>query len=246
LVLPNEIRPRAIILAAGIGSRLRPLTDRRPKGIVEVAGRPLLCHTLARLHAVGVAETVVVTGYLDDLLRSTLLAARPRPALEFIHNPRYAETNSAFSLGLTRPWWSEPFGLVDCDVALSMALAGRLMAQPTTAVAVDFTRAFASMDMRAEVVDGRLRYLDKQLPQERTTGEFFGVSRWWPAESRVLSRALDALLDAGGANDWYDVAIRDAAQTVHIGVMPAEEHEWAEIDSAADLPAAAKVLQSGR
>lgn len=235
---------RVIIPAAGIGSRLWPLTADRPKGIVEVAGRPLLCHTLAQLRSVGVRDAVIVTGYRDDLLRATLEAASPRPDLTFVHNAEYATTNSTVSLALTRPWWSEPFTLVDSDVAMTTGLARRVTAHPGTALVVDSTRHPGVMDMRALVVDGRLRYLDKALPDERTTGEFFGVSRWLPAEAAVLSRAIDELLAAERFDEWYDVAIRQAASIVHIGVIPAAGDEWAEIDTAADLDAATRVLQS--
>src|SRR4051812_639216 len=139
---------RAIILAAGVGNRLRPLTADRPKGIVEVAGRPLLCHTLAQLRVAGTEHAVVVTGYRDELLRATLTASSPRPDLEFVHNPRYASTNSTVSLALTRAWWWEPFSLLDCDVAMTTALARRLMAQSSTALVIDSTRRPAVMDMR--------------------------------------------------------------------------------------------------
>jgi choline kinase len=235
---------RVIIPAAGVGSRLWPLTADRPKGIVEVAGRPLLCHTLAQLRSVGVRDAVVVTGYRDDLLRATVEAASPRPDLTFVHNAQYATTNSTVSLALTRAWWSEPFTLVDCDVAMTTALARRLTAHPSTALVIDPTRRPEVMDMRARVVDGRLRYLDKALPEAQTTGEFFGLSRWLPAESAVLSGVIDELLTAGRVDEWYDVAIRQAASTVHIGVIPAGGDEWAEIDTAADLDAAARVLRS--
>lgn len=235
---------RVIILAAGVGSRLRPLTADRPKAIVEVAGQPLLCHTLAQLRAVGVAEAVVVTGYRHELLEETLKARSPRPCLKFIYNPRFASTNSVVSLALTRGWWAEPFGLIDCDVVMSIALARRLVEGRGTALVIDSTRQPTAMDMRARVVGGCVRYLDKALPEGQTTGEFFGLSRWLPTESAVLSREVDYLLAAERFHEWYDVAIRQAARTVRIGVIPAVEGEWAEIDSAADLPAAVNVLES--
>lgn len=235
---------RTVILAAGLGTRLRPLTDDRPKGLVRVAGRPLLWHTLAQLHAVGVAEAVVVTGYRREQLEESLLAAEPRPRLEFLHNPRFATTNSIVSLALTRQWWSEPFCLVDSDVAMRTALVRRLVSHPATALVIDSTRPPSRMDMRARVVAGRLHYLDKELPESETTGEFFGLSRWLPAESEELSGAVDVLLRAGRTDEWYDVAIRQAAQARPIGIVPATAGEWAEIDEVRDIGAATGVIRS--
>ena len=148
------------------------------------------------------------------------------------------------SLALTRDWWAEPFGLIDCDVAMSMALARRLVTGHGTALVIDSTRQPSAMDMRARVVGARVHYLDKALPESQTTGEFFGLSRWLPVESAVLSGEIDDLMLAERLDEWYDVAIRQAARTVRIGVIPATGGEWAEIDSVADLPAAVKVLES--
>src|SRR5687768_10514204 len=81
-----------------MGSRLVPLTNDRPKPMVEVAGRPLLLRALDRLAAVGIrgADVIVVTGYRDDVLRARLAAAGASVTL--VPNPRYREWNSFYSL----------------------------------------------------------------------------------------------------------------------------------------------------
>ncbi|MEX1198752.1 MAG: phosphocholine cytidylyltransferase family protein [Pseudohongiellaceae bacterium] len=81
---------RAVILAAGQGSRLRPLTDDRPKGMVELAGRPLLHRQIEVLRAAGVEDIVLVSGYRGDQLRM--------PGVRIMENPRYAETNMVTTL----------------------------------------------------------------------------------------------------------------------------------------------------
>jgi L-glutamine-phosphate cytidylyltransferase len=81
---------RAIILAAGQGSRLRPLTDDRPKCLVELGGRTLLDYQVAALRAAGAHEVVVVTGYRADAIERLGLPTR--------HNPLYARTNMVVSL----------------------------------------------------------------------------------------------------------------------------------------------------
>src|SRR5579862_1746979 len=98
---------RAIIPAAGRGQRLLPITQSRPKGLVEVGGRPLLAHTLERLSAANISSVICVSGCYGDMLESTLLAFERRPPLQFVRNPHYATTNSIVSLAMTVPWWDD-------------------------------------------------------------------------------------------------------------------------------------------
>jgi choline kinase len=81
---------RAIILAAGEGTRLRPHTLDRPKCLVELAGRPLLLRQVDALHDAGISDITVVTGYRADQVE--------RLGLTTVHNPRYDETNMVASL----------------------------------------------------------------------------------------------------------------------------------------------------
>src|SRR3954471_19572258 len=89
---------KAVILAAGMGSRLAPLTNDRPKPMVEVAGRPLLLRAIDRLAAVGITgdDVIVVTGYREDVLRARLAAEGV--TVQLVTNPRYSDWNSFYSL----------------------------------------------------------------------------------------------------------------------------------------------------
>lgn len=80
----------AIILAAGQGTRLRPITDDIPKCMVEIAGKPILNHQLDILTEAGIENIVVVTGYLEEEIQD--------PRITKVHNPEYASTNMIYSL----------------------------------------------------------------------------------------------------------------------------------------------------
>lgn len=233
---------QVIVPAAGVGTRLRPFTNTLPKPLVPVLGQPLLTRTLEQLHAVGIDEVVCVTGHLADRLESTLLRSSPRPALSFVRNPDYATANSIVSLALTRERWTRPFLVIDSDVCFTTALLRRLLAADGDILVVDTSKAPPDMDMRAEIRDGHVAWLAKDLPLERCHGEFFGLSRWTPRGAAALSRSIDRLLTEGHPDVWYEFAIRDAAQELPIDVMPARCDEWAEIDAPADLAAAEDVV----
>ena len=82
----------AMVLAAGFGTRLRPLTQERPKPLVEVFGRPLICYNLDHLAKVGVEKVVINTHYLGDRLATVLGDVYRGMILEFVHEPEILGT----------------------------------------------------------------------------------------------------------------------------------------------------------
>jgi L-glutamine-phosphate cytidylyltransferase len=233
---------RVIIPAAGIGSRLAPFTNSAPKGLVPVTGEPLLWRTLRELRHAGADLVIVVCGHHAGLLRASLLECPDRPELEFVHNPHYAKTNSIVSLALTRAWWDRDICIVDGDVLVSRHLLRRLWAVSDNLLAIDTSKPYREIDMKAELAGGRLLAFGKQLPTERCAGEFFGVSRWTSAGAAELAAAISRRLERNGQQDWYEEAIRDAAAAIPVRAVEAASTEWAEVDRPTDITAAECVV----
>ena len=106
-----------MLLAAGRGSRLRPLTDDRPKCLLEVGGAPLICRAVEILYRSGLREFTIVDGYLGDLVREELTPRFPFIAFRFVRNEEWDTTGNAFSLTLALRGQDGPFILLDADVA---------------------------------------------------------------------------------------------------------------------------------
>ena len=137
----TEATTKAVVLAAGIGSRLRPLTADRPKPCVTVGSRPILAHQLHAYADAGIVEVVVVAGYLADDVRelcSTVAADRPELEITVIENDAYDETNNMYSLSLAREVVAgEAFCLSNGDVVFDSRIAAALAAEPESAIACD-------------------------------------------------------------------------------------------------------------
>ncbi|MDG4795536.1 phosphocholine cytidylyltransferase family protein [Micromonospora sp. WMMD1082] len=236
---------QVIIPAAGLGSRLRPHTDDRPKCMVPVGGKPIIEQTLAQLRDLGCEHVVCVVGYRADLLEEFVGGLKRRPPVTFVRNEQYATTNSMASLQVSFSQWDAPTAIVDSDILVSDRLLKLLLGGTGDAMVIDPERARDEIDMAAEVRDGRIWHLDKQLPEDRTSGEFFGLSRWSARGAARLQDTVEALVRAGGAIDWYQFAIRRLAKTFPIEVLAARRHEWVEIDTAADLAVAEKARVQG-
>ena len=108
---------KAVILAAGIASRLRPLTEHTPKCLLEVAGRPILRRLLDHLAALRVDEAVIVLGYLGHMIRDAVTTWRVPIGVTFIDNAEYASTNNGYSTLLAAPAvGGQAFLLLDADI----------------------------------------------------------------------------------------------------------------------------------
>jgi 1L-myo-inositol 1-phosphate cytidylyltransferase/CDP-L-myo-inositol myo-inositolphosphotransferase len=133
---------RAVVLAAGDGGRLGAYTERLPKALVPVAGRPIIQYTLESLAEAGVDEAVVVTGHRERQLLAALFEAPGVPRLRFVSNPEFRR-GASFSLQAARPAVDgERFLLVMADHLLSVEAIRRLLdpGQPgASLVAADFT-----------------------------------------------------------------------------------------------------------
>jgi len=106
----------AVILSAGVGRRLAPLTETIPKALIEVDGRPLIWHTLRALHRAGTRQAVLVVGHLQAKLREALAAGITGLTLHWVTNELYARTGSLYSLWLAREYLRGPFLFMDADL----------------------------------------------------------------------------------------------------------------------------------
>lgn len=95
---------KAVILAAGIASRLRPLTDTTPKCLLKIGERCLLERAFDALIQNGFNEFIIVTGYRQQQIVDFLQAHYPAQSITFIYNDKYESTNNIYSLWLTRPY----------------------------------------------------------------------------------------------------------------------------------------------
>ncbi|MGY4363179.1 NDP-sugar pyrophosphorylase family protein [Bradyrhizobium sp. i1.7.7] len=93
---------RAVILAAGMGSRLRPYTEFVPKPLVEVNGTPMLHNALHQLSELGAREATIVVGYREEAIEQSCGHRFEEVDIEYVHNPIFDRTGSAYSLWLAR------------------------------------------------------------------------------------------------------------------------------------------------
>lgn len=225
---------QAVILAAGGGRRLGGETGGGPKCLLEVGGRTLAEHQLAALAEVGVEEVCLVVGCGAEQVRAALGGR-----CHLILNPRWAETNSLYSLWLAREWVRGDFFVVNSDVLAHPAVFRRVAAATTDAgLAYDSSSGHEDEHMKVWVERGALRSISKCLPPEETSGENVGILRFSRRAGELLLREAGDLIAAGGDGAWAPAALDRLAPRLRVRCVDVSDLPWVEIDSANDLQAA--------
>jgi choline kinase len=219
----------AVYLAAGEGLRLRPLTDDRPKAMLEVGDVPLARRALGSLRRAGVREVVAVTGHRAEALADVgdLLARE-------CFNPRFAQHGNVYSLWCARDVVRSGCYIVNADVLFEDEVARRLVAAEGSAVLCASDHGVDAESMKAVVVDGRLRELSKDAPVGAHP-EYIGLTRIDPEHGELLAGILDGFASRGDLDVYYEDALVELAAQVPVASVPVDGLAWVEIDDHDDL-----------
>lgn len=238
----------ALLLAAGTGSRLFPLTKDEPKCLTMVNGKSILERLVSNLRKNGFKRLVVVTGHLDHRIREELGKSRGNLKIEYVHSPLYKTTNNIYSLWMARKHLSEPFVLFESDLIFDesllegmlypdmIALANKKSWMDGTCVSINETGWVKNYIKDEKNTPGETKY---------KTVNIYSLSR---ASWKTVSERLDAVISAGKVNDYYETVFSDL---IDEGSLSFRQHSfddrpWFEIDTIEDLREAEKLFPSPR
>jgi choline kinase len=234
-----------LVLAAGIGKRLAPLTEDRPKGLLELGGRSLLHRLLDGLQAAGVRETALVVGYRQEAIRAALGPAHRGMPLRYLVNPAF-EKGPRLSLWTGRHEFArDAVVLADGDVLFAPPLLARVIAAAAPNVFLaepDFvdTGEEQNLFLRGEdhVVAIRRGVMGPPpVPFDRRA-EWVGFVKVGPAAGADLVALLDRMVADGRVDGDYETALDELLARHPFAACPTAGLPWVEIDFPQDLQAA--------
>jgi len=240
---------RAIILSAGQGRRLLPLTAETPKCLLEIDGaRSLLELQLDALARCGIRSATVMVGFGAEKVEE-FLASRPVPKIEVQtrYNPFFAATDNLVTCWLARNDMTRDFILLNGDTIVQTEVVRRIVAfkGPGVAVVIDRKAEYSDDDMKVTLDGGtRLRAVGKSIPAADVDGESIGLIafRGWGVEA--FRDTLDqAVRNPASLNKWYLHVINTMAGSMPVQTVSIEGLWWAEVDSRADLEDARRALE---
>ena len=193
-----------VILAAGMAKRLRPLTDTKPKCLLEVGGKTLLQRTVDAMAATGITEFVVVTGYRAEQIRDFLTQRYPDFAIHFLHNADYEHNNNIYSLWMSgQVARGQEFLLMDSDILCDPETVAVVARQETSALAVN-RHELGEEEMKVVVdADMHITEISKTCRPENALGESVGIEKMLADYSEALFRELDQMIVHEGLIDIF-------------------------------------------
>lgn len=238
---------KALILAAGLGSRLAPITDSVPKSLVPVNGTPILFQQIRNLHGNGITDITVVSGYKAEVLEKAV--HENWPEIHIVESVDYAVTNNMYSayLGIKTMFPDgriEPFLMMNADVFYDASVLAALLAfESKDAVVVDMGR-YIEESMKVVEKNGRLVMISKKIAPEDALGSSIDVYRFSAEGGTAFFEACREYIEVRKELQmWSEVALNDVLEK---GAAPFRacplDGRWFEIDNHEDLAAASALF----
>ncbi|MBL4708581.1 MAG: phosphocholine cytidylyltransferase family protein [Flavobacteriales bacterium] len=234
----------ALILAAGTGSRLFPLTKSTPKCLTQVNGKSILERLVDNLKKQGFKRLVIVTGYKHECITAVLGSNSGDLSIEYIHSPLYLTTNNIYSLWMARNIINEPFVLLESDLVLDTTLLDKMIYPDKMAVAkmqpwLDGTTV--SLNQQNKVTQFQKGTSDTYTDIRYKTVNIysFSLSSW-----QAVIKKLNQYVSMGNVNCYYESVFAEMVSDNNLSFesVSFDHKPWYEIDTIKDLAEAEKLF----
>jgi choline kinase len=242
----NERVTTALLLAAGIGSRLYPLTRNEPKCLTIVNAMSILERLISNLNQHGFKHLVVITGHLENHIRDFLGNQAGDIKIDYIFSPLYKTTNNIYSLWMAREIINEPFLLLESDLVFDESLLDDMLYPDRIAVAkmqpwMDGTFVTINQSQQVKAFWAGNAYSFGAIKYKTVNIYSISLNSW-----HCIVKKLDQHISEGKVNDYYEIVFAEmiADGSLFFKIVSFDDKPWYEIDTIEDLAEAEKLFSS--
>lgn len=234
---------KALILAAGYGRRLQPITDEIPKSMVEVNGVPLLVNAIDNLIANGITEIGIVVGHKASYIKNTIGSTFRDANISYYENERYLETNNVFSLYKALEFCKDDMLMLECDLFYRKEMIEKIkngkgdcsiLVSPFNAETMDGTVIQVEDDVAKQLILGKWQTSDFDYSDKKKTVNVYRFTKEFLQKYVPL---IKWYIETMGENSYYEKVLGSLIylQECDIRIVEVPEDMWCEIDDVEDL-----------
>lgn len=232
---------KALILAAGIGSRLKPLTNSIPKSLIKINGKPILFKQIDNLIANGIEEITIVSGYLSNVLEKAVHENYSN--VKIIRNSDYLSTNNMYSAYLAKALFNDSLLMMNADVFFDSCIIHDLLSSEYDNVIMIDIGKYIEESMKVTYNEKRITSISKQIKQKDSFGTSIDIYKFSKnGAAFFIKKCQDYIEKDNNCCLWSEVALNDILSEVDF--YPCKvKGQWCEIDTAEDLFIANKMFR---
>ena len=232
---------QAVILAAGVSKRLRPLTDTTPKCLLNIGNKNLLHRTLENIISNGLNDFIFVTGYRENMIKDYLSENFSNLNITYITNPDYENNNNSYSLWMTKDYVKNDMLLLDSDILFDAGIIAKLInSGHDNCLAVHLSPKLDEEQIKV-TVDGNNRIIEigKEVEISKAIGESIGIEKF----SKNFLNELFVILDRkitkeNNVNEFYEASFQEVIdkneENTSVYSVDISEYKCMEIDTVDD------------
>ena len=227
---------KALILAAGLGSRLQQKTKNLPKALVTVAGRPILDYQIQSLISNNINEIVIVVGKEGDKIINFISTYYPELICKFTWNREYNETNSAYSFWLAREFVkNDQYIHICCDILFSNSFLEKLISSKRDNIIAIRTDILLADNMENIVLKkGRISKMSNKNTRD-AMGKAYGLAKFSPNATECLIERIEKYVSLGNKNKHCYGVIRELLSDINYYGLDAENELLMEVNTLSDF-----------
>lgn len=240
---------KAVILAAGVGSRIRPLTDNCPKTLLKVRENTILEMMISHIQNYGINEVVFVLGYLQEQVKNYVKTRFPDLKARFVINDKYNKTNTGFSLMLAMDLIKgSTFIKFDADIVFDKEILKKLMeCEYANCLCIDKSIDLDTEEIKVTIDDqNKVLKANKTVDPKAAIGESIGIEKIDAEAAAILLSELKIMMnDERNHQEYYEVAYEKLIKkNVPFYALDISGSKWTEIDTKEDFIKAEKIFGS--
>ena len=243
----SKIPTKAVILSAGQGRRLLPLTKSSPKCLLSISDKTIIEWQIDALLTVGIEEIIVVTGFKTNLVEELLQQRYPNhKQIRTLFNPFFEVADNLASCWIARSVMDCDFLLLNGDTIFDVPLLAQVLESEPAPItlSIDYKKTYDADDMKVQLDNkGLVKHVNKTLPENQINAESIGLIYFRSNGSALFRDAVEEALRYPAALKSWNLTILDTLASKNlVNVCSISGHRWCEIDYSSDLAKAKELF----